>query len=291
MSAPAVWYENHLVCEAGFNVTGVTFPGIPYVVAGHNGRVAWGFTNGFADVQDLYIERMRVTAGGDIEYEYCGAWRPAEMRREVIRVKGSAPVEQPVICTHHGPVINELAPGLAAPPRPVREGVALPDVPLTLRWTALEPNTMLDALSGMNRAETCLAFREALRGWETPVQNVVYADTQGNVAYSYPGNIPIRRRGDGSAPVPGWTDEYEWQGYIPFDELPHAYNPPQGFVVSANNRVTDDGYPHFVGREFATGDRAQRIIEQIAAHPRLDVAAIRRMHFDTVSPSICTWAG
>ncbi len=286
LSAPAVWYENHLVCEAGFNVTGVTFPGIPYVVAGHNGHVAWGFTNGYADVQDLYIERMRVAPDGGVEYEYCGAWRRAEVRREVIRVKGSAPVEQPVICTHHGPVINELAPGLAAPMRSAGEGIALPDVPLTLRWTALEPNTMLDALSGMNRAETCLAFREALRGWETPVQNVVYADTQGNIAYSYPGNIPVRRRGDGSVPVPGWTDEYEWQGYIPFDELPHACNPPQGFIVSANNRVTDDGYPHFVGREFATGDRAQRIIEQIAARPRLDVAAVRRMHFDTVSPSM-----
>ncbi len=299
MSAPAIWYENHLVCRAeaceqgeaardraALNVTGVTFPGIPYVVAGHNGRVAWGFTNGFADVQDLYIERMRVAPGGGVEYEYCGAWREAEVRREVIPVKGSEPVEQTVICTHHGPVINELAPGLAAPPRPASAGVALPDVPLTLRWTALEPNTMMDALAGMNRAETCLAFREALRAWETPVQNVVYADTQGNIAYSYPGHIPVRRRGDGTVPVPGWTDEYEWQGYIPFDELPHVYNPPQGFVVSANNRVTDDGYPHFLGREFAAGDRAQRIIELIAAQPKLNTEAIRRMHGDILSPSM-----
>jgi penicillin G amidase len=299
MSVPAIWYENHLVCraearepgnatqeQAAFNVTGVTFSGIPYVVAGHNGHVAWGFTNGFADVQDLCIERMRVAPGGGVEYEYCGAWREAEVRREVIRVKGSEPVEQTVICTHHGPVINELAPGLATPPRSVGTGVALPDVPLTLRWTALEPNTMMDALAGMNRAQTCLAFREALRAWETPVQNVVYADTQGNIGYSYPGHIPVRRRGDGTVPVPGWTAEYEWQGYIPFDELPHVYNPPQGFVVSANNRVTDDGYPHFLGREFAAGDRAQRIIELIAAQPKLDADVIRRMHFDILSPSM-----
>lgn len=285
LSAPAIWYENHLSC-ADFDVTGVSFPGIPYIIAGHNGRVAWGFTNGFADVQDLYIERMRATADGGVEYEYCGEWRRAEVRRETIRVRGRAAAEQTVICTHHGPVINELAPGLAAPPRAAGAGIALPDAALALRWPALEPNTMLDALSGMNRAATCLDFRDALRHWEAPVQNVVYADTQGNIAYSYPGHIPIRRRGDGSTPVPGWTDEHEWQGYIPFDELPHAYNPPQGFVVSANNRVTDAGYPYFLSHEFVSGDRAQRIIELIAAQPRLDVAATRRMHFDTISPSM-----
>jgi penicillin G amidase len=309
MSAPAIWYENHLVCDTGMhraavrgsgegegheetlNVTGVSFPGIPYVISGHNGYVAWGFTNGFPDVQDLYIERMRATPDGGAEYEYCGEWYPAAVRRERIHVKGAAPVEQTIICTRHGPVINDLARGLAAPALPTATGLALPAEPLALRWTALEPNTMVDALVGMNRARSCLEFREALRRWETPVQNVVYADTRGNTGYSYPGHVPVRRRGDGSVPVPGWTDEYEWQGYIPFDELPHLYNPPQGFVVSANNRVTDDAYPKFLGREFAMGDRAQRIVELLAAQRKLDTAAVCRMHLDTISPTMQLVAG
>lgn len=293
LSAPAIWHENHLVADAdGLNVTGVSFPGIPLIVAGHNGRVAWGFTNGFPDVQDLYIERVRATADGGAEYEYCGAWHPADVRREVIQVKGAAPVEQTVICTRHGPIINELAPGLAAAPWSGAAGeVALPDVPLALHWTALEPNTMVDALYGMNRAQTCLELREALRGWETPTQNTVYADTEGNIGYSFAGHVPIRKAGDGSVPVPGWTDEYEWQGYIPFDELPHLYNPPQGFVVSANNRPVDESYPHFLGREFEVGDRAQRIVELLAAHPKADVATFRGMHFDSISPSMQLIAG
>jgi penicillin amidase len=270
LTAPAIWFENHL--EAGeFQVTGVSFPGLPGVIAGHNRHVAWGFTNGFPDVQDLYIERLRRTEGGGVQFLFRDEWQDAKVIRESIGVKGREPVDVEVIVTRHGPVINDLAPNFCG------EG------PLALRWTALEPDNMVRALLGMNRAGSCLEFREALRHWAVPVQNTVYADTGGNIAYSFPGKVPIRAKGDGRVPAPGWTGEYEWTGYVPFEELPHLYNPPQGFIATANNRVVGDDYPYFLGYDHVSGNRARRIVEMIVAKDRLDVDDIRRMQLDQVS--------
>jgi penicillin amidase len=288
MTLPSIWYENHLIAN-DLNVTGITFPGIPGVVSGHNGHVAWGFTNGYADVQDLYVERLRRADNGDgkshVQYEYQGQWLDAELIHEEIGVKGDVTIVKEIIVTHHGPVINALAPDLAdepwaktleSAPSKVVEGLAL-------RWTTLEPDGMIEAVSAMSRARDCLEFREALRHWTAPVQNVVYADTKGNIAYSYPGKVPIRAKGDGRVPVPGWTGEYEWLGYVPFEELPHLCNPPQGYVVTANNRVVGDDYPYHLGSEFASGDRAQRIVELIKAREQIDVTYVKGMHFDQVS--------
>jgi penicillin amidase len=271
MTLPCVWYENHLAGD-GWNVTGITFPGIPGIVSGHNGHVAWGFTNGFPDVQDLYMERLRQTDDGGMQYEYRGEWLDADVIREEIRVKGDETAIEKVVVTRHGPIINSLAPDLAG------------EQPLALRWTSLEPDTMAEALLAMNHARNCVEFREALRHWTAPIQNTVYADTEGNIAYSFPGKVPIRAKGDGQVPVPGWTGEYEWAGYIPFEELPHLYNPPQGYIATANNRVTDQGYSYYIGREHCTGDRVQRIVELIEAEERIDIAYIQKMHFDQVSP-------
>jgi penicillin amidase len=284
MSLPSIWYENHLV-GGDLNVTGITFPGIPGVVSGHNGHVAWGFTNGFPDVQDLYVERLRdrghpgrmhpngADTGTQVQYEYQGQWCDAEVICEEVRVKGGEPVIEEVIVTRHGPIINSLAPDLAG------------EQPLALRWTSLEPDTMIESLYAMNRARNCQEFREALRYWTAPIQNTVYADTEGNIAYSFPGKVPIRARGDGRVPVPGWTGEYEWTGYVPFDELPHLYNPPQGYVATANNRVVPEDYPYHIGIEHCMGDRAQRIVALIEAQDTIGVATIQRMQFDQVSPT------
>jgi penicillin amidase len=272
IGVPAIWYENHLI-GGNLNVTGVTFPGIPGVVAGHNEHVAWGFTNGFPDVQDLYMEHLRRTGDGRVQCEYKGEWLDAEVVREEIRVKGNEPVVEEVVITCHGPVINVLAPDFAG------------EQPLAMRWTSLEPDTMTLALNAMNRARNCLEFREALRHWAAPVQNVVYADTAGNIGYSFAGRVPIRAKGEGRVPVPGWTGEYEWTGYIPFEELPHLYNPPQGYVVTANNRVADAKYPYFISRDHATGDRAERIVELIKVREKIDVTYIKRMQYDLVSPT------
>lgn len=270
MSAPAIFFENHL-SGGDLHVTGVSFPGLPLVISGHNEDVVWGFTNGFADVQDLYMERLRQTPGGGTEYEFRGEWLPAEVIREEIEVKGAESVVEPVIVTRHGPIINGLIEG---------EGM---ESPLALRWTALEGTTTLGTLLAMNQASSCEAFRDALRGWLCPNQNVVSADREGNIAYSYAGRIPIRAKGDGSVPVPGWTGEYEWMDYIPFEELPHLYNPPTGYVVTANNRVVDEGYPHLLGSDFVTGSRARRIVELIEARPVLSVEDVQEMHLDQVS--------
>lgn len=304
MSAPAIWYENHLVISdrpdhdegASLSITGVSFPGIPYIVAGHNGHVAWGFTNGFPDVQDLYMERLRRTADSRVQYLFRGEWLDAEVRNEVIHVKGSDPVNQTVILTRHGPIINALAPGLAAEvtvealPTDITAETAIPASPLAhplaLRWTALAPDSMFDALRAMNRARSCAEFREALRGWTVPTQNVVYADTQGNIAYTYAGRIPIRGWGDGSVPVPGWDGEHEWTGYIPFEELPHQLNPACGYIASANNRATDERYPHFLSREFSMGDRAERIVALLQARSQVDTAFFRQMQLDQVSSTM-----
>lgn len=298
MSIPAIWYENHLVsrsepdAEPDLHVTGVTFPGIPGVVAGHNAHVAWGFTNGFPDVQDLYIEHLRRAEDGRVQYEYCGAWYDAEVRHEEIRVKGARPVVEEVIVTRHGPIIDALAPDLIDPKgseKPLRQAQGRPSGStwdgLALRWTALEPDRATRALYAMNRARDCLEFRQALREWAAPVQNTVYADTAGNIGYSFPGRVPIRAKGDGRVPVPGWTDEYEWVGYVPFEELPHLLNPPQGYIATANNRVVGDDYPHYLGSDFCVGDRAQRIVELIESRPQVDLPFMQQMQFDQVSPT------
>ncbi len=276
LTIPGIWYENHLSAP-GYEVTGVSFPGLPGVVAGHNTRVAWGFTNGFPDVQDLYVERLRERDDGGVDYEFEGRWHPADVHREVIRIRhGSGPyteVVETVVTTRHGPIINVLAPEHAG------------EQPLALRWTAYEPSSMVTTLLAMNRARSCRQMREVLRGWHTPVQNVVYADVDGDIAHTYAGRVPVRARGDGRTPVPGWTGEYEWTGYVPYEDLPHQQNPPSGYIATANNRVVDEAYPHWLGADFVTGDRAERIGELIAAAGSMDVATCRAMQLDQVSVS------
>ena len=278
LTAPAIWYENHLV-GGDLEVSGVSFPGVPYVIAGHNAQVAWGFTNGFPDVQDLYIEKLRRRGDEKVEYLYQDQWMQAEIIKETIAVKDRPSVDEEVVITRHGPVINALAPDFSG------------EQPLALRWTALEADNMLHALHRMNHAQDCLDFRDALRDWAAPVQNVVYADRQGNIAYSFPGKVPVRSQGDGRLPVPGWSGEYEWSGYIPFEDLPHLSNPSSGYLVSANNRVLGDEYPYFLGVDHASGSRAQRITELIEAKSKLDTAYIGRMQLDQISPSARLFAG
>ncbi len=278
MGIPAIWYENHLVC-GDLDLSGVSFPGVLGIIAGHNQHVAWGFTNGFPDVQDLYMEHLSRTDQGQVQYEYQGKWINAEVLQDPIQVKGGKTVYQEVIITRHGPIINQLAPDVCG------------ETPLALRWTAYDPEQLFLALHHMNRAHNCLEFRDALRYWGTPSQNTVYADTEGNIAYSLTGRVPVRAKGDGRIPVPGWSGDYEWTGFIPFEELPHLYNPPQGYIVTANNRVIDSSYPHFLGNDYISANRARRIKELIEANPTIDIAYIQDMHFDQVSPHARAIAG
>ncbi|MCS6939026.1 MAG: penicillin acylase family protein, partial [Roseiflexus sp.] len=233
---------------------------------GHNERIAWGVTNTGPDVQDLYIER--IDAQNYVEYN--GRREPVTLISETINVKDAAPVTLTVRITRHGPIISDVTSGTGET--------------LAFRWTALdEEDATIRAFLNINRARNWEEFTAALRDLKAPMQNFVYADIEGNIGYYAPGALPIRRNGDGTLPVPGWTDEYEWVGYVPFEELPHVYNPPQGYIVTANNRVVGDDYPYLLGTSWAAPYRAQRIIEMIEQGNRFTVADMRAMLGDVVS--------
>ncbi len=273
LTAPAIWFENHLV-GGDLEISGITIPGTPLITAGHNKHVAWGFTDGFNDVQDLYEEHLRKNSQGEVEYEFKGEWLPAEVRKEEIRVKGGKTVTEEVTITGHGPIINVLI------------EADFPDTPpLAMKWTAFEPETTILALYDMNLARSCAEFHQALARFSGPGQNTVYADTQGNIGYTLSGRTPIRAKGNGSVIVPGWTGEYEWTGYIPFDEMPHLDNPPKGYVATANNPQSRDSGKYFISRDYCQVDRAARIVELIEKSPKINIDYIQKMQVDQVSHS------
>lgn len=279
LSTPAIWYENHLV-GGSLDVTGVSLPGVPLVIAGHNQTVAWGFTDACTDAQDLFEEHMRRDADGSWEYEFQGQWMKAEVRQEQIMIKGGKNVTEEVVSTRHGPIINVL----------FRD--AFPDAsPMALRWTALDSNQIFKAFYQMNTAGDCDQFHEALRAFSDPSQNVVYADVKGNIGYTMNGCIPIRLRGDGSVPVPGWTGEYEWSGEIPFDDMPRLSNPPAGFIATANNQVQSPDFPYILGRDYLTSERAGRITELLQAKPRVNISYFKEMQYDQIAISARLLAG
>ncbi|HQY89988.1 penicillin acylase family protein [Caldilinea sp.] len=247
-SIPSIWYLAEMQGDA-LHAIGATFPGSPAIVIGHNEHVAWGVTNVGPDVQDLYVER--VNPANPNQYEVDGAWQAMTVAEELIVVDGEdEPLRWAARSTRHGPLISD---------------VSDTGLPLALQWTALQPDdATIDAFLGLNYAADWEEFVTALEKFVTPSQNFVYADGTGNIGYYAPGNIPIRVAGhDGTLPVPGWASEYEWQGFIPFTELPHAYNPPQGYIATANNRVVDDAYPYLLSTDWAPPYRAERIVELI----------------------------
>lgn len=272
---PGIWYQVHLALASGdLDVIGATFPGVPGVVIGHNRHVAWGFTNVGADVQDLYAERPHPS--DPYLFEYDGRYERATVYREEIRVRGRAePVPLEVVVTRHGPLIHGVLDA---------GGGERPDVPLALRWTALmSPATEPAAILGMNRARDWREFREALRYFQAPPQNVVFGSADGTIAYRAQGLIPIRRRGDGLLPVPGWTSQYEWSGFIPFEQLPEVVNPPEGFIATANHRVAGEDYPYLISATWAPPYRAARIREVLAGASGWGVREMQALQTDAAN--------
>lgn len=255
-SAPAAWYQTHLVLKSkegeGLNVLGVAFAGMPGIVVGRNQHIAWGLTNLRADVQDLYIEKPNPE--NPYEFLYDERYEPAQVLVETIKVKGrEKPIFHEVLVTRHGPIIT-----------PMSQDVEKPlDVKLALKWVSLEPTTEIAAIVNWNYARNWEEFREALRSFQGPGQNFVFASVDGTIAYRANAKIPIRRQGNGTIPVPGWTQEYEWQGFIPFEELPEVVNPVSGFIATANNKVIDDAYPYLIASSWAPPYREQCIVSQL----------------------------
>lgn len=272
-SLPSVWHQIQLKCSdvseaCPFDVAGFGFAGMPGVIIGHNDRVAWGFTNLTTDVTDLYLEKI----DGD-SYWYDGALVPLEERTETLKVAGGDDVELVIRSTVNGPIVSGLTDDFTAiaddPSTGETDAIAAPtdalagDYAVSLRWTALEPGTTASAIFALNTARDFDDFRGAAALFDVPAQNLVYADVDGNIGYQTPGRLPIRGAGDGSMPQPGWDSTYAWQGYIPFEELPVAYNPKDGYIVTANNAIVGADYAHFLTRDWDYGWRAARIEELI----------------------------
>ncbi len=276
--------------QCPYEMAGFSFAGVPGVVIGHNDRIAWGFTNVGPDVMDLYIEK--VNPANPNQYEVNGRWVDFDTRTETIRVAGKDPVTISVRSTRHGPVISDSYGPLKdqGDPKdrefiPFKDSAGL-DLPeqyvIALKWTALTPSTPFEAIWGFDKAQNWDEFRAAARAFHVPAQNLIYADVDGNIGYQMPGDIPIRANGDGRFPALGWTDEYEWTGFIPFEELPYLFNPPQGYIVTANNQVPPRDYPYLVTTDWDYGFRASRIAAMIDSAPgKIDLAHIQRMQADT----------
>ena len=297
---PSIWFQMGLHCQlpnrtCPYDVEGFSFPGNAGVIIGHNARVAWGVTNVGPDVMDLYVEK--INPANPNQYEVNGKWVEMEIVPETIQVAGGEAIEQTVRYTRHGPIILETygeleplrdrAPGDPAPQFDWPERYAI-----ALRWTALEPSALISSIFQLDRAQNWQDFRSAVQLFGVPAQNFVYGDVDGNIGYQMSGRIPLRRSGDGRYPVPGWTDEFEWQGYLDFADLPQAFNPASGYIVTANNAVTDGEIAALISRDWDYGYRAQRIVEAIETRDRAlsldDMAAMqsdnRNLNAETLIP-------
>jgi len=278
VACPSLWFECHLTAP-GIDVAGIALPVGGGVVIGHNDRIAWGFTNTEGDVQDLYLERL---SDDGATYQANGSWEPVAVHREEIAVRGR---DEPEILevreTRHGPILDSYLIGIAEP-AVVEGGIKQP---YALRWVGLEEGVQPSTIHRLDTARDWDEFRAALEGWTCPGQNVVYADVEGNIGYQLTGRYPLRRGGDGTLPVPGWTDEHEWDGWVPFDELPRAFNPDVGYIATANNRPYDETYPHNIGHEFLPPFRARRVVQLLTSRERHSRETFAEMQRDTVSLS------
>jgi penicillin amidase len=247
LSTPSIWYQMHLQSPEQ-NVSGVIFAGIPGIILGHNDEIAWGVTNVGPDVQDLYIETPNPENPTQFKYE--GKWEQAEVRDEPIKVKNGETVDFEVVVTRHGPIISN-----------VMFDKEKPAAQFSMQWTALEPTRELQAVLNMNKASNWEEFETALEDFHAPAQNFVFAGKDGTIAYKANGRIPIRKSGDAQLPVPGDSEEYGWEGYVPYDELPTVVNPDEGFIATANNQVVDETYPYHITDYWAQSYRYERIAE------------------------------
>ncbi len=265
LRAPSVWYLVHMEAPT-YKAIGSSFPGLPAVVIGRNERIGWGVTTVGADVQDLYV--LEEAPGG---YRYKGAVEPWRIRTEVIKVKGAPDATLRVRESRYGPVINDVVSNPGARP-------------LALRWTSLDPSDRtIEAFLGIARAQNWDQFKAALSLYNAPSQNFVYADVDGNIGYMAPARFPIRRPGhSGLMPVPG-DGNWDWQGYLLPEQWPQVYNPKEGFIVTANNKVTAPGYPHTISLEWEEPYRAQRIRELILSKDKLSVEDMIAMQQDITS--------
>lgn len=262
LTIPNIWYEADLKAPE-FHAAGVTLPGMPFVIAGHNDHIAWGFTALYGDTQDLYVENLN----GHGEYESADGWHPIQHATEVIHVRGGRDVTVDVERTNHGPIVTPM----------LRHETRA----LALRWTVYENVAGGIPLFDLNSASNWSEFRAAMQKWWGPTQNVVYADDQGHIGYQAVGAIPLRPQGIVEVPI---TDrQHEWQGYVPFDALPSTMDPAVGILATANSRITPDGYPYALTLGWASPYRTERIYKWLAGKDKLTRQDMLRLQTDVYS--------
>ena len=261
---PGVWYEVQLH-SGDFNVTGFSLPGVPFVIVGHNQRIAWGFTNLNPDVQDLFIEEFNAAG----EYLTQAGWQKPEVEHEVIHVKDQPDVALDVVVTRHGPIISDLFPGETRK--------------IALQWIIYDSRPMNTPVFDVDSAQNWEQFRKAFSQWATPSQNVVYADVDGHIGYQAMGWAPIRASGDGTVPSSGADGKHDWTGYLSFDQLPSLYDPPSGIIATANGRVTPDGYAYLLATQWEPPYRTERIYHVLEAKPKFSPDDMLALQTDVAS--------
>ena len=256
---PNLWFAAHLRC-GDLDVAGVTLPGYPYIIVGHNQRIAWGFTNLGPTVMDAYIETFNAAG----QYLTPDGWKEPERRHEVVHVKGRPDVAFDVLLTRHGPMVTDLVPGETRK--------------IALRWTLYDG--IRNPFFAVDSAQNWDQFQRAFSQFDAPGQNVVYADVDGNIGYHATGKIPMRASGDGSLPENGSDNSHEWVGYVPFDKLPSVFNPPSGAIATANGRITPDSYPYSLSVEWEAPWRTARIYQVLESGKKLSDADMLALQMD-----------
>jgi penicillin amidase len=271
LTNPPLWWEVHLVCPT-IDATGFAIPGLPGLPVGRNRDVAWGVTNVMADDVDFYIEQLNPQDPS--QYRYTDRWEDMRIQVERIRVKGAEPVDFEVRLTRHGPIIAGTESDTEIPK----------DKVVSARWAVFEFDVPARAAYLLLKAGDAAGVVAALQYWNAPGQNFVFADTHGTIGYRCSAAIPVRPRGNGLLPLPGWTGTDEWAGFIAFDKLPHTTDPQAGYIASANNPVTGGRYPHVIGTYWEPRDRISRIRQMIDAKPRLSIDDMKSIQTDVNSP-------
>ncbi|HEX7535453.1 MAG TPA: penicillin acylase family protein [Dermatophilaceae bacterium] len=284
---PGVWYQTGLHCRSvsaacPFDVAGYSFAGLPGIVIGHNQNIAWGITNLGPDVSDFYLEQIR----GET-YRRGRRYLPLDEHTETIKVAGGRDVSTTVRTTVHGPLLSDVIPKVAQAGRAALVGGKPENASydVSLAWTGLLPGHTADAIFKLNIAKNFTQFRAAAKDFAVPAQNLLYADTQGHIGYQAPGQVPIRASSMPGAPAgywpaPGWDAKYDWKGFVPFEQMPTSYDPPEGYIVAANQAVTASRTP-FLTSEWDYGFRSERIRTLINATPKVTPARMSQIQGDT----------
>ncbi len=271
LMTPGRFHESHLTAP-GLEVSGLCIPGVPFAIIGRNRAIAWGLTNAMMDDHDFYVERVDDPTH-PTKYELDGTWRALGVREDTILVRDGDPLILTIYSTHRGPVVNRIEPA-----------ARLTHQLLSMRWSGHVPANDARAFYLINRASTWPEFRSSLEYFTAPAQNFLYADTAGNIGYQTGGKLPVRSAGHAWLPSPGWLSSSDWTGFIPTSSLPSLYNPRRGFIVTANNRIIDDGYPYHISHVWEPPWRAERLNEALQSDSMITVEGMERLQQDVLSP-------